>query len=110
MEPPQQLSSLYQKISKTVSRYVFKAKMREHSFVLIIAVIIGVLAGFGSVGIQELIIIFKRFFWQGEYSLEFVNNFISFTDSRLCFVFDNIFSPGNSNTKAKQDGIYSAPR
>ena len=74
MEPPQQLSSLYQKISKTVSRYVFKAKMREHSFVLIIAVIIGVLAGFGSVGIQELIIIFKRIFWQGEYSLEFVKN------------------------------------
>jgi len=74
MEPPQQLSSLYQKISKTVSRYVFKAKMREHSFVLIVAVIIGVLAGFGSVGIQELIIIFKRLFWQGEYSLEFVKN------------------------------------
>ena len=74
MEPPQRLSSLYQKISKTVSHYVFKAKMREHSFVLIVAVIIGVLAGFGSVGIQELIKIFKKFFWQGEYSLEFVKN------------------------------------
>lgn len=74
MEPPQQLSLIYQKISKTVSRYVFKAKMREHSFVLIVAVIIGILAGFGSVGIQDLIKIFKKLFWQGEYSLEYVRN------------------------------------
>ncbi len=74
MELPQQLRSLYQKISKTVSRYVFKAKMREHSFVLIIAVIIGLLSGFGAVGIQELIKFFKKVFWQGDYSLEFVRN------------------------------------
>jgi len=74
MEPPQQLRSLYQKISKTVSHYVFKAKMREHSFVLIVAVIIGILAGYGSVGIQDLIKIFKKFFWQGDYSLEYVRN------------------------------------
>ena len=74
MEPPQQLSLLYQKISKTVSHYVFKAKMREHSFVLIIAVIIGLLAGFGAVGIQKLIKFFQKLFWQGDYSLEFLIN------------------------------------
>jgi CIC family chloride channel protein len=72
MEPPQQLSILYQKISKTVSRYVFKAKMREHSFVLIIAVIIGLLSGYGAVGIQKLIKYFQNLFWQGDYSLAFL--------------------------------------
>lgn len=74
MEPPQQLRLLYQKISKTVSHYVFKAKMREHSFVLIVAVIIGLIAGFGSVGIQELIKFFQNLFWRGDYSLDYIRN------------------------------------
>jgi len=74
MEPPQQLSLIYQKLSKVVSHYATQAKMREHSFVLIVAVIIGILSGFGAVGIQDLIKFFKKLLWQGEYSLEFVRN------------------------------------
>ena len=74
MELPQQLRLIYQKISKTASHYVFQAKMREHSFVLIVAVIIGLLAGFGSVGIQELIKFFQKLFWQGDYSLDYITN------------------------------------
>ncbi len=65
-------NTFYQKLSKTVSYYIVQAKMREHSFVLILAVIIGILAGFGAVGIQQLIKIFKELFWQGDYSLEFL--------------------------------------
>jgi len=76
MEPPHQSSSFYQKLSKTVLHYITQAKMREHSFVLIIAVFIGVIAGFGSVGIQLLIKIFKKVLWGSDYTLEYIKHVV----------------------------------
>lgn len=66
------INTIYQNISKAFSKITLKAKMREHSFVLIVAVIIGLLAGFGSVGIQDLIKFFRKIFWRGEYSLDYI--------------------------------------
>lgn len=48
--------------------------MRENSFVLTIAVIIGIAGGFGAVGIQYLIKEFQHLFWGGEFNLETVTS------------------------------------
>ena len=44
-------------------------KMTEHTFVLSVAVIIGIVAGLGAVLIQFAIKEFQLLFWQGEFNL-----------------------------------------
>jgi CIC family chloride channel protein len=46
---------LSQSISRQAVRLVNRAKMTEHSFMIIIALIIGIIAGFGAIGIRSLI-------------------------------------------------------
>ena len=48
--------------------------MRENSFVLTVAVIIGLLGGYGAVGIQYLIKEFQLLFWGGPFNLETIND------------------------------------
>jgi len=50
-------------LSFTASRYFRQFRGTEHSFMLIIALLIGVLAGLGAVGIYHLIPFFKSLFW-----------------------------------------------
>lgn len=49
-----------------------RIKMTEHSFVLSVSVIIGIVAGYGAVLIQFLIKEFQLIFWQGPFSLEII--------------------------------------
>jgi len=63
---------------KTLYHYflsmVDRAKMTEHSFVLLMAVIIGLLGGYGAVLIQFTIKEFQHLFWRGDFNLETINN------------------------------------
>ncbi len=64
------LKILYHYILSLVDR----AKMTEHTFVLIMAVIIGLLGGYGAVLIQFTIKEFQHLFWRGDFNLETIHN------------------------------------
>jgi CIC family chloride channel protein len=68
-DPSQQYDNVYKWLSRHAASILDQAKMREHSFVLTIAVIIGLLGGFSAVGIQYAIKLFQRLFWSGEFNL-----------------------------------------
>jgi CIC family chloride channel protein len=73
-DPSQRLKNLYKTLSKKASVFIVQAKMREHSFVLSTAVLIGVVGGFGAVGIQYAIQNFQILFWSGKFSLDTIIN------------------------------------
>ncbi|MBN2426235.1 MAG: chloride channel protein [Calditrichaceae bacterium] len=56
----------YERIRELADRI----KMTEHTFILITAVIIGLLGGYGAVLIQYAIKVFQKLFWQNEFHLE----------------------------------------
>jgi len=62
----------FRKLSRQAFNLVDRAKLTEHSFVLIMALIIGLLGGYGAVLIQFTIKEFQKLFWQGGFSLEMV--------------------------------------
>jgi CIC family chloride channel protein len=68
-DPSQQSNNFYKRLSKKAATILDQAKMREHSFVLTVAVVIGLLGGFSAVGIQYTIKLFQRLFWGGEFNL-----------------------------------------
>lgn len=49
------IRSINQKISDQTTRLLDRAKLTEHSFMIIVAIIIGILAGFSAIGIRALI-------------------------------------------------------
>ncbi|MEJ2053739.1 MAG: chloride channel protein [Calditrichaceae bacterium] len=53
--------------------YFDKAKMTEHTFVILVAVMIGLLGGYGSVLIHYSIRMFQEGFWQGELNLNTIH-------------------------------------
>ncbi len=55
--------------------YFDKAKLTEHSFVILVAILIGLLGGYGAVLINYSIKLFQYGFWQGEFNLESVKNY-----------------------------------
>ncbi len=61
-------------MSGFVSGLIDKAKMREHSFVLTVAVLIGMIGGFGAVGIQYSIKLFQYLLWGHEFNLYTINH------------------------------------
>ncbi len=66
-------TSFYKKISNQSSRLILslleRARLSEHTFVLLIAVIIGLLGGYGAVVIQFAIKVFQEMFWGGEFTI-----------------------------------------
>ncbi len=68
---------LYKKLFNHLSSYIIsffdRAKLTEHSFVLVIAVIIGLVGGYGAVFIQFSIKQFEELFWGGEFNLQTIN-------------------------------------
>ena len=58
------------KLYKQFLVYFNRLKLTEHSFVLIVAVIIGLLGGYGAVLIQLTIRWFQHIFWGGTFNLE----------------------------------------
>ncbi|MBN1496701.1 MAG: chloride channel protein [Spirochaetes bacterium] len=59
----------YRKLIKKVSRYsirlIEKAKMTEHTFMISIALIIGMLGGFGAIAVRQMITGISSFFFRG---------------------------------------------
>jgi len=49
--------------------------MTEHTFVILVAILIGLLGGYGAVLINYAIKFFQFGFWQGEFNLETVKNY-----------------------------------
>jgi CIC family chloride channel protein len=66
--------SFYKRLSNYAARFADSVKMRENSFVLTMAVFIGMIGGFGAVGIQYLIHEFQNLFWGGNINLITVSN------------------------------------
>lgn len=50
------MSKYYSAISRRTIAFLEKAKMTEHTFMIIVAIIIGILAGFSAIGIRFLIL------------------------------------------------------
>jgi len=49
------LGKFFTYLSKAVNRLIDRAKLTEHTFMIIVAIIIGVLAGFAAIGIRAII-------------------------------------------------------
>jgi CIC family chloride channel protein len=71
---PKKVVTFYKRLSNYASRFADSIKMRENSFVLTVAVFIGMIGGFGAVGIQYLIHEFQQLFWGGEFNLNTISN------------------------------------
>ncbi len=63
------IKNLYESFSRLSLRLVDRAKMTEHTFMIIVAIIIGVLAGFGAIAIRLLIMEISSFSFSGEKTL-----------------------------------------
>ncbi len=72
-DPANPKHKAFHHFSKKTLKLIERFKMGEHSFVLTVAVIIGILGGFGAVGIQYTIREFEHLFWSGEFNLGTVN-------------------------------------
>jgi len=71
---PKKVIAFYKRLSYYASRFADSIKMRENSFVLTIAVFIGMIGGYGAVGIQYLIREFQHIFWGGNFNLDTITN------------------------------------
>ncbi|HMB20156.1 MAG TPA: chloride channel protein [Spirochaetota bacterium] len=63
------MKSLYYTLSKQVASLIERAKMTEHTFMVMVALIIGALAGFGAIGIRTMIKAVSDIFFSGEGNL-----------------------------------------
>ena len=63
------INVLYGKASRYTSSLIDRAKMTEHLFMIIVAIIIGILAGFGAIGIRALIKEISDFAFSGDGTL-----------------------------------------
>jgi CIC family chloride channel protein len=72
-DPSKPTHSIFYRLSKKAVKLVDRFKMGEHSFVLTVSVIIGILGGFGAVGIQYTIKEFELLFWSGKFNLQTIN-------------------------------------
>ena len=59
--------------SDYVSSIAEHTKLTEHTFVILLAIIIGILGGYGAVVIQFAIHSFQELFWNGEFNLKTIN-------------------------------------
>lgn len=62
-------SGIFTSLSKKTSGIVERAKLTEHTFMIIVAIIIGILAGFAAIGIRFLIESISHLSFPGELSL-----------------------------------------
>ncbi|MFQ5585087.1 MAG: hypothetical protein ACE5GL_11680, partial [Calditrichia bacterium] len=70
-------SILFEKFISPITQFVSQTYLRfrttEHTFMVIMAVIIGLVGGFGAVGIQYSIKLIQRIFWgTWDFSLDYV--------------------------------------
>ena len=49
------IKSLFSRLSQRTEKLIDRAKLTEHTFMIIVAIIIGILAGFAAIGIRFLI-------------------------------------------------------
>jgi len=69
---------IFKPAQKSIAQYtqnlVDRAKLTEHTFVLIIAVIIGIVGGYGAVFIQHSIHLFQELLWGASFNLEMLES------------------------------------
>ena len=66
-------SRLLRRLNDSILILVDRAKLTEHTFVLVIAVLIGLLGGYGAVLIQFTIKLFQEMFWQDDFNLQTIH-------------------------------------
>ena len=67
---PKPIDNPYKRFSRKIAVLGDSIKMRENSFVLTVAVVIGIVGGYGAVAIQFLIREFQHLFWRGSFNLD----------------------------------------
>ncbi len=67
------LAGILKRSSDYVATIAIRTKLTEHTFVILLAIIIGLLGGYGAVLIQFAIHSFQNLFWGGEFNLETIN-------------------------------------
>ena len=66
---------LQKKINSNFYQSFIKFRATEHTFMILVAIVIGLLGGFGAVGIQFLIKFFQKVFWgDWDANLEYLKN------------------------------------
>ncbi len=68
-DPSNHTQTYIKRLSAKINGLISRFKMGEHSFVLTVAVLIGMLGGFAAVGIQYAIQGFENLFWGGDFNL-----------------------------------------
>ncbi len=68
-DPAKRTQSQFKRLSDKAVYLINRFKMGEHTFVLTVAVLIGILGGFGAVGIQYAIRGFEHLFWGEQFNL-----------------------------------------
>ncbi len=63
------LQTIFRLVSQKTARLIARAKMTEHTFMIIVAVIIGILAGFGAIAIRAMIEAISGLSFPGEGTL-----------------------------------------
>ena len=64
---------IYLLTNSSILDSINRFRATEHTFMVIIAIIIGILGGFGAIGVQKLIIFFREFFWGSkEFTIEYL--------------------------------------
>lgn len=67
------LKRVYLRFLANIRDSVNRFRATEHTFMVVAAIIIGFLGGFGGVGIQKLILFFKELLWgQADFSIEYL--------------------------------------
>lgn len=61
--------NIYSSLSYKINRLVVRAKMTEHTFMIIVAVFIGILGGFGAIAVRAMIKIFTELSFPGPGSI-----------------------------------------
>ncbi len=63
------LSKIFKELSRKTALLLERAKLTEHTFMIIVAIIIGILAGFSAIGIRAMIEFFSELSFPGEGNL-----------------------------------------
>jgi CIC family chloride channel protein len=68
------LQNFYNRFPELLQSSMGRFRSTEHTFMVIVAIIIGIAGGFGAVGIQFLIKFFKELFWgTDEYTIQYLS-------------------------------------
>lgn len=68
------LSKIFKKASDSIASLGARTRLSEHTFVILLAILIGLFGGYGAVVIQYSIHFFQEIFWGGDFNLKTISD------------------------------------